>query len=88
MLNEHCAYIKGISGKTIILLRKIFYRKIPHASDKCIANCRCEVLNAVAARGSTSRDGEREEYEDGNEVERRLSEGRRTISSRPPTLEF
>lgn len=41
------------------------------------------MLNAVVAQGGASRDGGREE--DRNEVERRLSEGRRAISSRPPT---
>lgn len=65
---------------------KLFAGRCARASDKCIVNCRCEVLNAVVVRGGASRDGGREE--DGNEVERRLSEGRRAISSRPPMLEF
>lgn len=67
---------------------KLFAGRCARASDKCIVNCRCKVLNAVVARGGTSRDGGGEEHEDGNEMERSLSEGRRAISSRPPTLEF
>lgn len=33
-------------------------------SDKCIANCRCEVLNAAVAREGASRDGGAEEDKD------------------------
>lgn len=59
-----------------------------HVSDKCIANCRCKVLNATVARRGAIRDGRGEEDKEMRTTKGGLSEERRAISSRPPTLKL